>query len=470
MISRRNFLLKSIGATTLFLPARSWSFDQISKLLSIAIEAEEPIYTYLPANNGAGPMWANGMTTVIRVGDYVFASGLETVPEVKGLSNCRWLLFKRYPAGWKLEAKDTVNFNREPCSLGTFGEDVLMTVNPKLADTCTEYCLTQPEIYRFDPHQTQLPHHRLIPTWKTNPGFNDHSYRSMAVDARNKELILFQNYLYHHAEWSFLDKNGRWSASNALKWPVKTYQGKEVPLRLCYSNTALRERKVFFLAADDITEPNEEWKEHKFKLTGAKWDYVFRRLFFTWTDNVLHDEFKPWIEIANVDETAGHIRNQDLWIDPKGKAHLLWTEKATDEKIRDRFLPHIKQQYSIGYAVVHDGNVVMKNAFLPCHEDDDDQIHPQTARFHATPEGRLFVVCYVQGIKSTGEEIAENQIFELYQDGTTSNPIRIPFKKPFINFQTANERAGCSPSDYIDMIGVQRGLTNTISYGCVKIK
>src|SRR5690606_9741901 len=99
MISRRNFLLKSIGATTLFLPARSRSFDQISKLLSIAIEAEEPIYTYLPANNGAGPMWANGMTTVIRVGDYVFASGLETVPEVKGLSNCRWLLFKRYPAG-----------------------------------------------------------------------------------------------------------------------------------------------------------------------------------------------------------------------------------------------------------------------------------------------------------------------------------------------------------------------------------
>src|SRR5437867_22880 len=41
------------------------------------VEVEEDVYTFDPANNGAGPMWCAGSTCIVRAGDDVFASGLE---------------------------------------------------------------------------------------------------------------------------------------------------------------------------------------------------------------------------------------------------------------------------------------------------------------------------------------------------------------------------------------------------------
>ena len=31
-----------------------------------AVEAEETLYEYLPANNGAGPLWCYGSTCIVR--------------------------------------------------------------------------------------------------------------------------------------------------------------------------------------------------------------------------------------------------------------------------------------------------------------------------------------------------------------------------------------------------------------------
>src|SRR5262245_6820579 len=58
------------------------------------VEVEEDIYSYTNAQNGAGPMWCTGSTTLVRTGDRLFASGLETIPEAKPLNNCRWMLFQ----------------------------------------------------------------------------------------------------------------------------------------------------------------------------------------------------------------------------------------------------------------------------------------------------------------------------------------------------------------------------------------
>src|SRR4029077_12910560 len=68
-------------------------------VLAPAVEVEEDIYTYTNAQNGAGPMWCSGSTTLVRVGDRLFASGLETVPDAKPLNNCRWILFTRAGGG-----------------------------------------------------------------------------------------------------------------------------------------------------------------------------------------------------------------------------------------------------------------------------------------------------------------------------------------------------------------------------------
>src|SRR5262245_23478031 len=65
------------------------------------VEIEEDLYTYEPADNGAGPMWCSGSTCLVRIGDDVFASGLETIKDARPLNNCRCMLFKRSPAGWE---------------------------------------------------------------------------------------------------------------------------------------------------------------------------------------------------------------------------------------------------------------------------------------------------------------------------------------------------------------------------------
>ncbi len=437
---------------------------------SVRLESEENIYRYVPANNGAGPMWGNGMTTVVRVGDDVYACGLETDTSVKGLSNCRWMLFRRYRSGWKLEARDLVNLTREPASLAVRDQDrILLTANPKLADSCTEYCLTQPEILSFDRKNLHHSYERLIPEWKTNPGFNDHSYRAFAVDRQGQEMIFFQNYMYHHAEWSFRDRHGRWVASDAIKWPLETYAGKEVPLRLCYSNVAVRDRKVFFFATADVVEPVEEWKAHKLAVTGSQWDYVFRRLFFCWSDDITKGKFHSWIEIANRDKTAGYIRNQDMWLSPDGRVYLLWTEKAIDERLHGKFFPDEKQEQAIHCAIVADGKIQRRITVLNSKEGDAETLAPVTARFQATPDGRLFVVYYISGSRADGSKISENRITEIGKDGRIGSSVVVPFKKPFTSFQTANERAGCGASAWLDMIGIREGEQDTISYASILI-
>src|SRR5215468_6560697 len=65
------------------------------------VEIEEDVYTYSNADNGAGPMWCHGSTCLVRAGDHLFATGLETVSDAKPLNNCRWMLFERRAGGWE---------------------------------------------------------------------------------------------------------------------------------------------------------------------------------------------------------------------------------------------------------------------------------------------------------------------------------------------------------------------------------
>ena len=72
-----------------------------TKVSGPVVEAEEVVYQYLPADNGSGPMWCNGSTSIVRTGKEVYASGIETVPGWKPLNNCRWMLFERSKKGWE---------------------------------------------------------------------------------------------------------------------------------------------------------------------------------------------------------------------------------------------------------------------------------------------------------------------------------------------------------------------------------
>ena len=114
----------------------------------------------------------------------------------------------------------------------------------------------------------------------------------------------------------------------------------------------------------DIVEPNEAWRTFKRELTGQPWDYDFRRLFYSWTQDVTREPFAAWVEIASRDKTCGWVSPGDLWLAPNGDAHLLWSERAIDERLRAKFFPEAKQSHTLNYAVVRACQVVHRRTLM----------------------------------------------------------------------------------------------------------
>ena len=120
--------------------------------LQPVVEAEEDVYSFEAADNGAGPMWCSGSTCLVRIGDDVFASGLETLKDAKPLNNCRWTLYKRTAGGWQLQQADPAGRTREPCPLVALaGGKLLLSANPTLVTDRNAYSgPARPEILLFN--------------------------------------------------------------------------------------------------------------------------------------------------------------------------------------------------------------------------------------------------------------------------------------------------------------------------------
>jgi len=437
-------------------------------LLSPVVEAEEEVYQYMPADNGAGPMWCGGSTCIVRTGSEVWASGLETIPGAKPLNNCRWMLFERTEKGWVQKLVDKNERTREPAPMATFNDGrFFLSVNPTLTTPGTYDGPARPEILQFRTRKEPEPV-KLLPGWGGTPPFTEHSYRSFAADGRSGELILLQNIGYTHAEWAFLSSDGKWSANGKLEWPFGSEYEEPEPIRVCYPNVALRDRALYFCGVSDIIEPKKEWRKFKRELTGKEWDYDFRRLFFTWSDDISTGKFHNWIEIASREATCGWIFPCDLWVAPDKAIHIIWTERALDERLREKFFPGEKQYHALNYAIVRDGKVEMRKT-LALAEEGGSQVIPGPARFHITPDNRLFVIYFMKGKDQSGNQVAENRIVELRENGAMETPVPIPLKKPFSSFFTATVRAGSKPSEIVDMLGIQDGSKNTISYARIRI-
>ncbi len=440
-----------------------------SPALQPAVEVEETVYRFQRADNGAGPMWCSGSTCLVRGSYGVVASGLETIPDAKPLNNCRCLLFQRGDQGWNPMAWQDTGRTREPCPLVTFYDGhVLLSLNPTLTEPGRYNGPADPQIVSFDMADAEKSHEILHPRWQGQPEFSEHSYRSFAADGESGELILFQNVGYDHAEWTYRDAAGQWKAAGQLKWPWGAEYDQPQPIRICYPDVMLRGGAVYFCGVSDIVEPYKKWRAYKKELTGREWDYDFRRLFFTWSDDIAGGTFHPWIEIASRDKTCGWVQPCDLWVSNDGRVHLLWTERALDERLRKEFFPDAKQSYALNYAVVKDGQVVMRRSLVLAAEQGDRDI-AGWARFQVTADQRLFVVYYVSGTRRDGRHVSENRVMEIRDDGSTSLSVKFELRKPFINFFTATVRGGSKCSNVVDMLGIQAGAGNTISYARVRL-
>lgn len=308
-----------------------------------------------------------------------------------------------------------------------------------------------------------------FPSWEGRPPFREHSYRSFAADGDRGEFILFQNIGYGHAEWAFRNEDGRWSASGKIEWPAGDEYKPARPLRLCYPNVAMNDRAVHFFGVGDILEPLAEWRDYKTELTGRKWDYVFRRLYYTYTANIESEPFEQWIEIASRESTGGFLWPCDMWLDREKNVHLLWTDRAIDTRLRERFFPDARQSNSLNYAIILNGRLIEQKVLMSSSEGEPGLVAGRS-RFHVTPDERLFVVSYLSGIEKDGQSVSENRLYEIGPGGELGSHSTISLDRPFTNFFTATPRSGSKPSRYLEFLGTQAGLSQSISYARVRVE
>ena len=94
---------------------------------------EETVSNYRPPNNGAGPLWCYGAPVMVRLGDRVFISMMETGENAKPYCNTRWRLFERTSEGWKIRQSEEKFDQREPCPLAALSdEELILSSHPEI--------------------------------------------------------------------------------------------------------------------------------------------------------------------------------------------------------------------------------------------------------------------------------------------------------------------------------------------------
>jgi hypothetical protein len=420
------------------------------------VEVEEVVATCASPNNGAGPLWCYGAPMVVRLGDDVFASVMETGQGVPPLCNTRWRLYHRDANGWSLARAPEGFRNREPCPLANTGRgQLVLSVNPSTQPPGTQFGRCDPHLLRFDASHPERGPEALRPTWPKSAHFTDHSYRGLATDARRGEILALNiDATTSVQHWALGNADGDFSRTGTIAFPI----------RACYPQVALRDGAAHVMAIGDVVEPVAAWRDYKKEKTGRAWDYVFRRLFYTGTPDIARRDFAEPVEIDSAEATAGHITNLDLWIDPEGKAHLLYLKTNLTPLLRDRFFPGRKIATALEHVEVDDGKVVARSTLLAGGEGARET--PHYARFHAAGDGTLKVVAYVSGTREDGSSFAENRLVDARPGAKGATAL--PLKSPFSIFFTAAERGGNRPSDTLDLFGIA-GDGNTLRYARVRL-
>ena len=444
--------------------------------LAPVVEVEEDVFTYEPADNGSAPTWCFGCTCLVRIGDVVFASGLDTLKGVPRLNNVRWTLYKRDQKGWARQQADEKDRTREPCPLACTADGRLfMSVNPTLVTDRTKEGggPARPEVLEFDPANPKAPFRTLLPVWDGQPKFTEHSYRTFAADGPRGELIVFQNIGTSHSEWTLRDREGRWVAKGKLVWP-KRENPKHAPYnsiraRVNYPDVVLTNRAVHFVGGSAYNK----WArvQDNPDLMGRKWGSRWRRLHYTWTPDITKQPFAKWLVLASTEDTGGWLFPGDMWVGADGTAHIVWYEHPIHRKLRKEHFPDIRRTISLKYAQVRDGKVVLRRTLVQGGEGVSDELPMGTGfpRVQHTPDGRRFLFYYVRGRDAAGKSVNENRLMELLPDGTTGAPVRVPLAHAFTGCFTATPRGGSAPSATLDIYGTRTGAKHTMSYARVKL-
>jgi len=417
------------------------------------VVAEEEVYTLVSPGNGSGPMWSFGCTSIVRDGGRVIVSQMETGEGVPLLCNTRWKLLERDNGAWKVFAEAQGYRQREPCPIGiTADRGLFLSVNDSLHPAGAHYLDCEPHLLHFSLDDLTAAPVKVSPKWDIEkPYFTDHSYRGYGVDGPGNRLLLLNidaNTSIEH--WALMDTSGKTLANGGISFPIRS----------CYPQVAVKGNGGHVMAIEDIVEPVEEWRKFKFDQTKQKWDYVFRILYYTASPDLTSTPFSTPLEIANVDATAGHITNHDLWIAPDGSAYILYSEReVASAMMRDKFFPDKTLHNSLKLAIVKGGVIVARHALV----QGSDTLDGGHARFHEAADGQLYAVAHIAG-GDTG-----NYLMPIYPRPEPESKVKIPLSAPFGSFFLAGVRGGTAPSNTIDIFGHAKS-GEVLSYAQVDLK
>ncbi len=411
------------------------------------LEIEEVVTRYTSAGNGAGPLWCYGSTVIARIGDDVYLSVIETGRDVPLLCNTRWQLWHRSDKEpWRIVQNEREFRQREPCPIGVFQNGtVFLSVNPSTEPPGTEYGPCLPQVLEFDTGSLSKRPKVNKPVWAEGTDFTDHSYRGFSADGAGEELLLVNINANTSEQFvSYRDRNAKWRQKGKITFAV----------RACYPQAALKNKSAHILAIGDIVEPNEEWKKLKFEKLNRAWDYVFRRLFYTYTPDIELVPFNESVEIDSVEQTGGHIRNLDLYVDDSGVAHVLYLKRPHQYAfLRDKYFPDQPMTAHLEYMVIKEGKVLSQRTLAETPMEGKEGLEPSCARFHVDSQGDIYVVA-AGTMKKDQPGTFGNFVARLGKENRTLEFHRINLEHPFRTFFTNTPRGGSKPCDTIDLFGI----------------
>lgn len=321
--------------------------------------AEETIDWIPSLNNGASPWWCYGSSIFVRDADRISLSLIRPDEGYQPSCNAHWEVWNRDESGWKHQFSGGSGLEREPCPIGLLDSgELVLSIHPKFAmkpfrdghGDIPWYC--QPNLLGINPDGTDNDevYSHYHPVFPEGAQFTQHSYRGMGIDRANREILLMvidQREQHYQSSWK--DKEGVWRNLPQLEFPIRS----------CYPQVSLKDKTAHVMAIGDIVEPVKEWQELKYQELGREWDYVFRRLYYSWAPDLEESGFREPIEIDTVDDTGGNLLNLDLYVDAQGRAHLLYLKKPYQYAfMRDRYFPGEAMTVSLEYVVIDDGKVI----------------------------------------------------------------------------------------------------------------
>lgn len=426
--------------------------------MKVTLSAEEIITEFDGTSEMPGPLWAYGSSSIVRVRDVVFVAAQTADLKSSSLCNTKWQLFYRNQEGpWSVLIAGEQFSEREPCPIAALRDGrILIHENPPIGirstlsnGKITHYC--NPRLQVVLPSQ-KVKAGVFFPNWDKKYPFTEHSYRGIGTDLKNDLILVFNINGYKGYAWTLLNAQGSTVSSGHIPFPT----------RGAYPQVASRDSFAAVLCVSDIYEPNLSWREFKFRTTQRAWDYTFRQLFFSYTDNVLSRSFSPVLTIASNDETCGHIRNMDMWIGDDNTVHILYIDRNIWQTlIRDRFFSGTPIVVRLNYCQIRDGNVVLRRTLLETTEGSADakenrfvgyeQPMPNCARFHSTDGHNLYVILH------TSSYFEEGLFVTQVHPKVSDHLHKIDCEYPLQSFVIANMRNGTEPSNRIDLLGTYPG-------------